>query len=155
MAEQAIIFEIPSEDTKAPEKEKKLSPVIPIMPPETLEAKGSVIENGGETYEAYRTLGGCLTQTEYETSMKIADSQATANKIYMKNARAYADVAEIKLSVAILRLYAVLRDDHNTPGIPKKLASLGDQDLLAEVLRMKGESEALDKLKNSRILKKP
>lgn len=156
MAGQARAFEMPSEDIKEPQKEKKTADVIPFKRP-AVEAEENAPEKNSEGYAAYHTLGGCLTQEEYETAMEIAGTQASINEIYVMSAKTYAGVAGLvddkKLSDEVLRLYAVLRDYHNTPGVPDKLAAMSDPQLLAEVLRMKGESAALKQLTTAPKLK--
>lgn len=140
MATPARAFELPSE---LPEDKKK-----PQIPAAAQEKRDSNVTYINREYDAYHTLEGCLTQPEYEIVKKILDekAEAAANEIYVMNAKTYARVANIELSDGVLRLYAVLRDSHNTPDVPDKLAVLGDPQLLAEVLRIKGESAALEQL---------
>ncbi|MDO8565645.1 MAG: hypothetical protein Q7S04_00475 [Candidatus Moranbacteria bacterium] len=148
MATPAKAFELPSE---LPEDKKE--PQTPAVPQEKKDSNVTYINR---EYDAYHTLEGCLALPEYEIVKKIIDEKAGASvsEIYMANAQVYAGVAEIKLSNDVLRLYAILRDHYHTPEIPDKLAVMGDPQLLTEVLRMKGESAALEQLKNSRVFKK-
>lgn len=140
-------FEPPFEEVKAPQtpkapeapqEEKKRLFLVPTDRPEAPATEASTSEKGESAFVAYQKKFGGYP----------------AKETYMTNARVYAGVADIPLSDDVLHLYAVLRDYHNTPGVPDELKSLSDPELLAEVLRMKGENEALDMLKNSRVFKK-
>lgn len=87
--------------------------------------------------------GGHLQREEYEHVTEAAKDPATeVNEVYAINAKTYARKAGIPLSPTSLTLYSVLRGD-------RKLSSellIGDQQLLAEVLRIEGRADDVEKL---------
>ncbi len=94
-------------------------------------------------FDAYTALGGGhLTEAEYQRIKTAAKAGAKANEIYITNAKSYARAAGITLSPEALTLYSILRSDQN---ISSDLLH-SDQQRLAEILRIMGNAEDLQKL---------
>ncbi|MDP2665551.1 MAG: hypothetical protein Q8P23_02840 [bacterium] len=87
--------------------------------------------------------GGHLKREEYERVAKAAEEpDVKVNEVYTINAKTYARHADITLSPKSLIMYSVLRGDHD---ISSELL-FGDQQVLAEVLRMEGRADDAQKL---------
>lgn len=108
--------------------------------PESLQA----IEAADFGYERYAGLGGSLSQKQYADvlvrSAEAADS--AVNPHARSQAENMARVAGISLKPEIVALYSALR--YQRPDQREDYGRLGDQQLLAEALRMGGEDGALD-----------
>lgn len=98
------------------------------------------------TYMTYSAIGGHMTKKEYETVSLIAGTETPVNNMYKSHAQTNAEVVGITLSDDVLDLYARLRD-YRTPDVPNTLAIISDQELLAEVLRFKGNGSDVEKMK--------
>lgn len=118
-----------------PEVEKSAD-VIPI--------NRAASERAENDFAAYTSLGGGhLTEAEYQrVKNAAAKAGAKANEIYITNAKVSAEVAGITLSPEALALYSILRGDTN---IYSDLLH-SDQQRLAEVLRIMGNADDLQKL---------
>jgi hypothetical protein len=87
--------------------------------------------------------GGHLKREEYERIKNAAEElDVKVNEVYATNAKTYARHADITLSPESLILYSVLRSDRD---ISSDLLH-GDQQVLAEVLRMEGRTDDAQKL---------
>ncbi|MFA5997936.1 MAG: hypothetical protein WC814_00875 [Candidatus Paceibacterota bacterium] len=95
-------------------------------------------------FAAYSALpGGHLKREEFERIKNAAeDPSVKVNEVYATNATTYARQAEITLSPESLILYSVLRSDRD---ISSELLR-GDQQILAEVLRIEGRAADAEKL---------
>jgi hypothetical protein len=87
--------------------------------------------------------GGHLKREEYERVAKAAEEpDVKVNEVYAINAKTYARQADITLSPDSLKLYSILVSDND---ISSDLLH-GDQQVLAEVLRIEGRGEDAQKL---------
>lgn len=115
-----------------------------IQPESKPEARESAEIAYINDYAAYSALpGGHLTREEYERIKSAAeDPGVKVNEVYSTNATTYARHAEITLSPESLVLYSILRSDRE---ISPEL-SRGDQQVLAEALRIEGRAADAEKL---------
>lgn len=97
-----------------------------------------------KNFATYSTLPGAhLTRGEYARTKDAAEKPGVeVNEVYATNAQTYADKAGIVLSPKTLVLYSILRKDEN---ISSDLLH-GDQQRLAEVLRIEGRAADAEKL---------
>jgi hypothetical protein len=95
-------------------------------------------------FAAYSAIpGGHLKREEYERVTKAAEEpEVKVNEVFAIHAKTYARHADITLSPESLILYSVLRSDRD---ISSELL-YGDQQVLAEVLRMEGRADDAQKL---------
>jgi hypothetical protein len=95
-------------------------------------------------FAAYSALpGGHLKREEFERIKNAAtEADTKVNEVYAINAKTYAGQAEITLSPESLKLYSILRSDND---ISSDLLR-GDQQILAEVLRIEGRVADAEKL---------
>lgn len=102
-------------------------------------------EETERTYEAYRTSGGILNQEQYkEVLMRVAEgAEDTRSHHIADQASSMAKASGITLSPEIVAIYGVLR--HGNPGEKREdYRELSDQHLLAEALRIVGDTSSLN-----------
>lgn len=118
---------------------KKIADVIDIKRA-ALEAAEKELNDFAD-YKALKT--GHLTLAEYQRAKNaVKTAGAEINETLLASARVAANLAGITLSPEALALYSMLRSD---PNISSKLLD-SDQQRLAEVLRIMGRTEDLQKL---------
>lgn len=95
-------------------------------------------------FAAYSALpGGHLKREEFERVKSAAEEpDVKVNEVYAINAKTYAGHADITLSPESLILYSVLRSDRD---LSSNLL-YGDQQILAEALRIEGRADDVQKL---------
>lgn len=125
---------------------------FPPEPKKELEKKGAVIlpfrrkENIRKgNYEEYKALSGTLSQEEYWDVLKRAAEERNIFSKWSGHANSMARAAEITLSPETVALYGILRDEKPDP-IKEHFSELSDQKLLAEALRIVGDTKSLEAL---------
>lgn len=98
------------------------------------------------TYEEYMKLGGIINVSDYSSALLRARGKAPS-AYGRAQAELMARVAGIPLEEkdALIALYSVLREDENFGHEKYHHSQMSDQQLFAEVLRMRGEAEFLRK----------
>lgn len=118
-------------------KVRRSADIIPI------EKAASAKKEAESGFAAYQASGGHLTAAEYQRITEYAgEANTNARGIFSSNARSYANNAGIDLSPESLALYSLLRSDED---ISSEL-SRGDQQILAETLRILGKTDDVRKL---------
>ncbi len=110
-------------------------------------------EQEKDPYEQYQELGGIINREDYENALARARDAATApEKMLVGQAELMAEFAGIELhntKDAIdqrITLYETLRADSKPEEIKYHHSQMSDQRLFAEVLRMLGDTDSLNKL---------
>ena len=110
-------------------------------------------EQEKDPYEQYKELGGIINREDYENALARARDAATApEKMLVGQAELMAEFAGIELhntKDAIdqrITLYETLRADSKPEEIKYHHSQMSDQRLFAEVLRMLGDTDSLEKL---------
>lgn len=121
--------------------ENEQSTVILAFPEQVKEESVVEQENNFEVYEA---LGGVLRKTEYQDVLSRAahGEEIPASSLSLKLAHSMARVAGITLSPETTTLYVMLRNEKPDQG-SEDYHRLSDQELLAEALRMSGDTSSL------------
>ena len=99
------------------------------------------------SFKEYALQGGIINEKDYKNALLRAKNIKNINQSTMAQAENMAKVAGIALTDRELALYAVLREDANPD--PKERyhhSQMSDQRLFAEMLRMLGDIESLQKL---------
>ncbi len=113
----------------------------------------SIKENN--CYERYKKLGGIINEKDYVSALARAKNTATLKTTLIKQAEFIARVAGIELrnsKDAIDQrtiLYGILRTDTAPKEVKYHHSQMSDQRLFAEVLRMLGDVDSLNKLINA------
>ena len=96
-------------------------------------------------YEEYKGLGGILDPKEYEDVLKLAREwkEAPSGSLSSGAANSMARAAGIALSPEIVIIYGILGDKR--PDLAKERDEMSDQELLAEALRIAGNTLSLTK----------
>lgn len=104
-------------------------------------------------HKQYQESGGIINEVEYESALMRARNTETApEKILIRQAEYIAEFAGIELhntkdaSDPRAVLYAILRADAKPKEIKDHHSQMSDQRIFAEVLRMHGDTDALNKL---------
>ena len=118
-----------------------------------IEMGPSAPDNAQEkSYREYLELGGIINEKDYTSAFERAENVTTLNKIFIKQAENIARFAGIELhnteNTTDQRtiLYATLRSDFAPKEVEHHHSQMSDQRLFAEVLRMLGDVESLDKM---------
>jgi hypothetical protein len=107
-------------------------------------------ENAG--YERYRECGGIINEKDYESILARAKNTTTPDRTLIKQAELVAQFAGIELHNTKesidqrTALYGILRSDAKPEHVAHHYSQKSDQRLLAEALRMLGDTDALNKL---------
>lgn len=121
---------------------KQTYPVEGIEPKREIEKREAVILPFPKTYEGYKNLlGGTLSQEEYEDVLKSAAEGRTFNLARTSQANFMAETSGITLSPETVTVYGILRDERPDPA--KEYSGMSDQKLLAEALRIVGDTDSL------------
>ena len=103
-------------------------------------------------YHRYQELGGIINEQDYESILARAKSATVPDIALIKQLELIAEFAGIELHNAKgsidqrTILYGILRTDTKPKGVQYHHSQMCDQRLLAEALRMLGNTYALDKL---------
>ncbi len=108
-------------------------------------------------YERYQKLGGIINEKDYESALARAKNTTVLDLeiTLIKQSELIAKIAGIELhnSTDALDqrtiLYGILRADAKPKGIKHHHNQMSDQRLFAEVLRMLGDIDSLNKLINT------
>lgn len=110
-------------------------------------------EQEKDPYEQYQELGGIINREDYERALqRSAEMAAVSDTIMVEQVENMAEFAGIELqneksaNDPRVKLYAVLRSDSKPEKVKYYHSQMSDQRLFAEVLRILGGTEALDKL---------
>ncbi|MDO8575060.1 MAG: hypothetical protein Q7R61_02180 [bacterium] len=110
-------------------------------------------EQKKDPYEQYQELGGIINREDYENALARAhDAATTPEKMLIGQAELMAEFAGIELhntKDAVdqrITLYEILRADSKPEEIKYHHSQMSDQRLFAEVLRMLGDTDSLNKL---------
>lgn len=128
----------PNEERKP---EKKREAVILPFPQKGEEGIGA---ETGQGYEEYKTLGGALSQEQYQDVLsRVVDEQDVASSALVSaHAKGMAHLAGLTLSPETVALYGILR--HEKPDqVSEDYHGMSDQRLLAEAFRINGEKDSL------------
>jgi hypothetical protein len=98
------------------------------------------------SFKEYALQGGILNKKDYADALLRAKNIKNINQSTMAQAENMARVAGISLTDEELSLYAVLREDIPEGKDKDHYTQKNDQRLFAEVLRMLGDAESLQKL---------
>ena len=107
-----------------------------------------------ENYQNYKELGGIINEGDYQSALTRAKNTTTIYDRWVKQSELIARVAKIELRNEKdsldqrTILYGVLRSD-KPKGVKYHHCQMSDQRLFAEVLRMLGDVDSLDKLINT------
>lgn len=107
-----------------------------------------------ENYQNYKELGGIINEGAYKSALSRAKDTTTLETTLIKQSELTARVAKIELNNTKdsldqrTILYGVLRSDR-PEGAPYHHGQMSDQRLFAEVLRMLGDVDSLNKLVNT------
>ncbi len=122
---------------------------------EAIPALGSIEKSSQDTeqnsYEQYQEVGGIIDKHDYQSALERAKDMKTMDKSLILQVELMARVSGIALENSQdaldprTVLYGVLRMDTNPRG-QEHYSQMGDQRLFAEVLRMLGDTESLNKL---------
>lgn len=110
------------------------------------------VEQENDPYLRYQKRGGIINREDYENALRRSTEIAAVSGITMKQAKHIATFAGIELQNAEnrddprIKLYAILRSDEKPEEIKWHHAQMSDQRLFAEVLRILGSTDALNKL---------
>ncbi len=102
-------------------------------------------------YEQYREVGGIINEQDYKSALERAKDTNTIDRALIAEAELMAETSGIALENSKdaldprVALYGTLRIDTNH-GEQYHHSQMNDQRLFAEVLRMLGDTESLDKL---------
>lgn len=123
-----------SEDTEA--EKKKGADILPFRQKPEENNKEEI----GQSYEAYKSLGGRLSPEEYRDVLRRAadKKEALAASRWSASAHSMAEAGGITLLPETVVLYGILRNPEK-----EQYSVLGDQKLLAEALRLAGDGGAL------------
>ncbi len=100
-------------------------------------------------------MGGIINKKDYESALNKAKNTTTLDIALIKELEFVARIAGIKLrntKDAIDQktiLYGILRTDAKPKGVKYHHSQMSDQRLFAEVLRMLGDVDSLNKLINT------
>ena len=121
-------------------KRKREAVILPFK--QKLESKG---EEKRQDYAGYKTLGGVLSQEEYQNVRSHAADKEyiPSGSLWRGHANFMASTAGITLSPETVTIYEILRSEKPDPA-KEHYSELGDQKLLAEALRIVGDKNSLD-----------
>ena len=103
-------------------------------------------------YRRYRELGGIINEKDYESALARTKNRQAPDLMLIRQAERIAEFAGIKLHNPKnsldqrIILYAILRADIGPKELKYHHDQMSDQGLFAEVLRMLGDADSLDKL---------
>ncbi len=113
-------------------------------------------EKGSNCYGRYKKLGGIINEKDYESALTRAKNTTTLNILLIQQSEFIARIAGIKLCNTKdtidqrTILYGILRSDTKSKEEAEYHHSdMSDQRLFAEVLRMLGDIDSLNKLINT------
>ncbi len=112
-------------------------------------------EKENNYYERYKKLGGIINEKDYESALARAKNTTTLDIALIKELEFIARIAGIKLRNTKdtidqrTILYGILRTDAKPEGVKYHHCQMSDQRLFAEVLRMLGDVDSLNKLINT------
>lgn len=126
-------------EERPPEKKKEavILPFLKKVPEGTAGEKA-------QDYEKYKTLSGALRQEQYQDVLKRAaeGTEAPTTSQSSTNVNFMAQRAGIALSPETVTIYGILRNE-KPDGISENYHEMSDQKLLAEALRMVGDTASL------------
>lgn len=135
----------PNEDT-IPEEEKKRAVILQFPQRANENTEGRKEQTFVRSYEDYEKLGGkLLSKEEYQSVLdRAADVRNAPSSSTISQATLYADNARIALSPKTVTFYGILRNDKMpNPAVKDHYTTKDDQQLLAEALRMSGDTHSL------------
>jgi hypothetical protein len=107
-------------------------------------------EKEGRSYEEYKTLGGTLSQTEYENVVKRAADETIlsypARLKHTKRSNYINFMAQAILPSGTATIYGILRDEKSDPApdsVKEHYSTMDDHKLVAEALRIIGDKRSL------------
>jgi hypothetical protein len=113
---------------------------------------GAGAEGAAESaYEQYKGFGGIINEKDYQSALERAKNTSEFNEYLIAQTETIARAAGIKLYNSKdsldprTKLYGILRHDENSTA-EHHHSQMSDQRLFAEVLRMLGDTESLEKL---------
>ena len=112
-------------------------------------------EKENNCYERYQELGGIINEKDYESALARAKNTTTLDITLIKQLEFIAHIAGIELHNTKdtidqrTILYGILRTDTKPEGVKYHHSQMSDQRLFAEVLRMLGDVDSLNKLINA------
>ena len=131
--------------------EQKLENVASV----TRGAEENIVEGSPmNNYEQYRNLGGIINEKDYQSAFDRIEGITSLEKKSIDQAKLIARVAGIKLDSSDstldprVALYLILRIDIDLKAMYHH-SQMSDQQLFAEVLRMLGDEDSLQKLINA------
>ncbi len=120
-----------------------------------MDGKEKVKREGTEDapdYEQYQGLGGIINKKDYQSALDRAKDTTTLDKALISQTESMAKGAGITLRNSKdaldprIILYGILRRDTNLTKAKYHHSQMSDQRLFAEVLRMLGDVDSLQKL---------
>jgi len=103
----------------------------------------ALLEN--QRYRQYREMGGIINEKDFTRVLnEAADINSARPNTLLRH---YAQKAGIEVTVEAEKIYTLLRDEVKPKDVDHHHAQMSDQQLLAEVLRMLGDSGSLARLK--------
>lgn len=112
-------------------------------------------EDLDDNYQTYIGLGGIINETDFKNSLEKLKNTTSMDKARIAQSQVIANRSGIKLHNSIdsldprTILYGILRSD-TPPANPKEAqyhhSQMSDQRIFAEVLRMLGDADSLQKL---------
>lgn len=118
------------------------------MPEEYLE-KEVPVQNTSEkdNYQRYLELGGIINKKDYDSALERAND-TTVDKTRISQVEVIKDFAKIEsLNPLAVKLYEILHSDKRPKDANRHHEEMRDQKLFREVLKMLGDTDALDKMK--------
>lgn len=127
----------PYRGEKIEPKEQKRAAILPFR------RKTEARAEEGQGYEEYKSSGGILSREQYQDVLTLAahGGDAPSNSLSPGHANFMAEEAGISLSPETVSIYAMLRDRKPDPE-NEKFSGLSDQKLLAETLRIVGDTRS-------------
>ena len=121
------------------------------MKDESFEMRPDIQHQTGEAYNKYQELGGIINEKDCKSALTRAERTAEFGQSLLGQAENIAKHAGIVLDNSDgvdtrVKLYAVLRADNKPENVKYHHSQMSDQRLFAEVLRMLGDTDALNKL---------
>lgn len=106
--------------------------------------KPNLSEEEVKSYVTYQAEGGKLSEEKYQNLLEcLAEGKGIlTNKLSSKAALSMAELASITLAPGTVTIYRILRDG-KIGFIEEHYGSMSDQELLAEALRITGDTRSL------------
>ena len=123
------------------------------MKDQSFETRADVLHQTEESgvYSKYQELGGIINEKDYRSALARAEKAVALNAPAIRQAEDIAEYAGIVLDNSNgvdpkVKLYAVLRADYKPEDEENHHSQMSDQRLFAEVVRMLGDIDSLNKM---------